>query len=149
MTEGENAEWTRQVEGQPQPALTLCKKMCKVNDGVEYMVVTVKKSHIETEQVNDGQEKKGEKESPLSSGIMLLLVDDVASAIELKDRLEGTEERKSEGVASVSVEPPRLGRKRLELCMANLKDFGRVLGNQIQISKKQKFNPDEFLSQFC
>ena len=33
--------------------------------------------------------------------------------------------------------------------MANLKDFGKVLGNVIQIGKKQKFNPEKFLSQFC
>ena len=62
---------------------------------------------------------------------MVLLVDEVANAIELRDRIVWEEERKSEGVASVSAEQPRLGKKRLELCMQNLKDFGRVLGNQI------------------
>lgn len=52
-------------------------------------------------------------------------------------------------MVSGSVEQPRFGRKRLELCMANLKDFGRFLSNKTHISKTQKFNPDEFLSQFC
>lgn len=55
------------------------------------MVVTVKKSHLESEQENDVREKKGEKENPLAFGIMLILVDDMASAIELKDRMELTE----------------------------------------------------------
>ena len=76
MADGIGESWVRHPEEPSQPQFTLSKQMCVV-DGVIYAVLNVKQSHEENEQEN----KKGKQESPLATGIMLILVDEVASAI--------------------------------------------------------------------